>query len=127
MRTSLCQNRLFLLTVVIIATSNIVHGFRLSTSTSRVLPSPSNVLPNKSRKNIPSTVSVRSADRHQRTFFLGAGVEDYGPQFASYLQNDVSVYTVGKEQYSQCKEHYLRSKELSLYSEELCLSRIQTD
>ena len=26
---------------------------------------------------------------------LKTSVEDYGPQFASYLQNDVSVFTVG--------------------------------
>ena len=27
---------------------------------------------------------------------LASGVEDYGPQFASYLQNDVTPYTVGE-------------------------------
>ena len=55
-------------------------------------------------------VTHRSADSHssKRTrseescvcdrggqFGLKSSVEDYGPQFASYLQNDVSVFTVG--------------------------------
>jgi hypothetical protein len=31
-----------------------------------------------------------------RQLSLSSSVEDYGPQFASYLQNDVSVFTLGK-------------------------------
>lgn len=47
--------------------------------------------------NTPGSSGATDSLRRERGIALAAGVEDYGPQFASYLQNDVTPYTVGKK------------------------------
>ena len=46
-----------------------------------------------------SKETQRSLCSRERQVSLSSSVEDYGPQFASYLQNDVSVFTLGNQHF----------------------------
>jgi hypothetical protein len=92
-----CINSINVLAVglVLSAVSLTVSGYNLHPipRTVRIQSSYQQRINNRQSADIPIGIRRHSYDRDTG---LRSSVDDYGPQFASYLQNDVSIFTVGE-------------------------------
>ena len=79
---------MFVATVIVLT----VKSFKLPTINS--FQSDSTIL--QAPKKVTGSRKISDYIKRGRGLALASGVEDYGPQFASYLQNDVTPYTVGE-------------------------------
>jgi hypothetical protein len=92
-----CINSINVLAVGLLlsAVSVTVSGYKLHSipRTVRTQSSYQQRISSNQNADIPIGIRRHSYDRDT---VLKSSLDDYGPQFASYLQNDVSVFTVGE-------------------------------
>jgi hypothetical protein len=92
-----CINSINVLAVGLLlsAVSVTVSGYKLHSipRTVRTQSSYQQRISSNQNADIPIGIRRHSYDRDK---VLKSSLDDYGPQFASYLQNDVSVFTVGE-------------------------------
>lgn len=81
--------------LVISAVSVTVSGYKLQSAPRTVRTHPSYQQRIHNHQNAEIAIGFGGCSYNRGTVLMNS-LDDYGPQFASYLQNDVSVYTVGE-------------------------------
>ena len=81
--------------LVLSAVSVTVSGFKSHSipRTVRIHSTHQQLIDQRQNADIPIGIRRHSYDRDT---VLRSSLDEYGPQFASYLQNDVSIFTLGK-------------------------------